>query len=137
MYKTSNHLKHYKKYMFPPLARKNESLYLRPMTCPHHCLLFASKPRSYAQLPIRFSENALLFRQEASGALLGMERVRQMELKDSHIFLPMDEEVIKKELIKCLDLTQTVLKALKIKIREIYLSINDETTTKFVNLPHL
>ncbi len=60
-----------------------------------------------------------------------------MELKDSHLFLPVDDEVIKKELGKCLDLTQTVLKALKIKIREIYLSINDAKPTKFVNLPRL
>ena len=136
MYQTSDHLKHYETYMFPALNHKNEILYLRPMTCPHHCLLFTSEPRSYANLPLRFSENAVLFRQEASGALLGMERVRQMELKDSHIFLPVNEEMIKKELWKCLNLTQQVLAALQIKIHTVYLSVNDHSG-KFINLPQL
>lgn len=138
IYQTSEHLKHYREFMFPVLKRKNEALYLRPMTCPHHCIIFQSEPRSYLDLPLQISEDSLLFRQEASGALIGMERVRQMQLKDTHIFLPLQPKVIKAAIKQCIELTQTALKALQINIKTIYLSVNDEKTTdKFINHPHL
>ena len=76
LYQTSGHLSHYKEYMFPVLSRNNENLRLRPMTCPHHCLIYQKKPRSYRELPFRFCENSLLFRYETSGALKGLERAR-------------------------------------------------------------
>ena len=62
--------------MFPEISRNNETYYLRPMTCPHHCLIYQQKPRSYRELPFRLCENSLLFRYETSGALKGLERVR-------------------------------------------------------------
>ena len=76
LYKTSGHLSHYKNDMFPEISRNNETFYLRPMTCPHHCLIYQQKPRSYRDLPFRLCENSLLFRYESSGALKGLERPR-------------------------------------------------------------
>ena len=76
LYQTSGHLAHYQDYMFPAMSRNNETYYLRPMTCPHHCLIYQQKPRSYRKLPFRLCENSLLFRYEASGAMKGLERVR-------------------------------------------------------------
>ena len=87
LYRTSGHLAHYQDYMFPAMSRNNETYYLRPMTCPHHCLIYQQKPRSYRKLPFRLCENSLLFRYEASGAMKGLERVRWMELVDHHIFV--------------------------------------------------
>jgi threonyl-tRNA synthetase len=86
LYQTSGHLSHYQDYMFPALSRNNETFYLRPMTCPHHCLIYQQKPRSYRELPFRLCENSLLFRYETSGALKGLERTRWFELADHHIF---------------------------------------------------
>ncbi|CAJ0832425.1 9721_t:CDS:10, partial [Entrophospora sp. SA101] len=76
LYQTSGHLDHYQASMFPAISRDNETFYLRPMTCPHHCLIYRQKPRSYRELPFRLCENSLLFRYEASGALKGLERAR-------------------------------------------------------------
>jgi len=87
LYQTSGHLSHYQDYMFPVLKRNNETFYLRPMTCPHHCLIYQQKPRSYRELPFRFCENSLLFRYETSGALKGLERARWFELADHHVFV--------------------------------------------------
>jgi threonyl-tRNA synthetase len=87
LYQTSGHLDHYQDYMFPALNRDNETLYLRPMTCPHHCLIFKRKTRSYRDLPFRLCENSLLFRYEASGGLKGLERPRWFELAEHHVFV--------------------------------------------------
>ncbi|CAG8506961.1 5169_t:CDS:2 [Racocetra fulgida] len=69
LYETSGHLQHYRDYMFPSFGRDNETFRLRPMTCPHHCLIYRQKPRSYRDLPWRLCENSFLYRYEASGAL--------------------------------------------------------------------
>ncbi|CAI2161757.1 1317_t:CDS:2 [Funneliformis geosporum] len=74
LYQTSGHLNHYQGSMFPAVSRNNETLYLRPMTCPHHCLIYQQKPRSYRDLPFRLCENSILHRYEASGGLKGLER---------------------------------------------------------------
>ena len=138
IYQTSEHLKHYREFMFPMLQRQNEKLYLRPMSCPHHCLLYQAVPRSYLDLPLRLSENAYLFRQEASGALIGLERTRQMQLKDSHIFTTNDPKMIEQEITQCFQLTQTALQALGVRIKTIYLSTNDsQAPAKFIDAPQL
>ena len=125
IYETSGHLEHYEEYMFPTMERNQEFFVLRPMTCPHHCLFFASEIRSYSDLPMRVSENSLLYRYETSGSLSGLERVRQMELKDTHIFLQKDSKQIKTEIQKCYRMTQAVLKAMGIQIKRIYLSVHE------------
>ena len=91
LYETSGHLAHYHEYMFPAISRNNETFRLRPMTCPHHCLIYQYKPRSYRDLPLRFCENSILHRYETSGGLKGLERVRWMELADHHIFVALDQ----------------------------------------------
>lgn len=96
LYRTSGHLAHYENYMFPAIIHNNENLRLRPMTCPHHCLIYQQKPRSYRELPFRLCENSLLFRYEASGGLKGLERSRGFEIPDHHIFVSFDQ--LKEEL---------------------------------------
>ena len=81
LYKTSGHYDHYKDGMFPEMKiDDSETFMLRPMACPHHILVYKRKPRSYRELPFRISENVKQYRYESSGSLLGLERVRAMEL---------------------------------------------------------
>ncbi|WP_240463524.1 threonine--tRNA ligase [Mycoplasma procyoni] len=86
LYKISGHLAHYKDDMFKPIEVENERLIARPMTCPHHIILFDKEKRSYKELPLRYSEQSRLYRYEKSGALTGLERVRGMDLTEGHIF---------------------------------------------------
>ncbi len=102
LYKTSGHWDHYKDDMFPVMEMDNESMVLRPMNCPHHMLIFKNKLRSYRDLPIRIAELAHDFRYEASGAVCGLERVREMCQNDSHLFVRPDQ--IKEEVGKVLNL---------------------------------
>ena len=124
LYVKSGHLSHYKKYMFNPIVAGNERLILRPMTCPHHILIYKNKRKSYRELPIRFSESAKLFRYEKSGALTGLERVRSMELTDAHIFARQDQ--IKEEFKNCYEIIKEVLNKFNINIYYISLSLRDK-----------
>jgi len=108
LYQTSGHLVHYQDSMFPAVSRNNEKLYLRPMTCPHHCLIYQQKPRSYRDLPFRLCENSILHRYEASGGLKGIERPRCFELADHHIFTT--PEQLKEEFKKNYRYIDNVLK---------------------------
>lgn len=130
MYKTSGHLEHYQEYMFPAIKVNEQKLMLRPMACPHHCKVFCHQNYSYQDLPVRMSENVLLFRYEKSGAIHGLERVRQMELKDAHIFLPKNKSIIKKEITNCFFMIKTALRKLGLKIDKIYLSLHDSENMK-------
>jgi threonyl-tRNA synthetase len=85
LYKTSGHYPYYKDTMYPVMKAEDEELILRPMTCPHHFQLYASRPRSYKELPFRIAELAKQFRYEKSGELTGLIRVRSFCLADSHI----------------------------------------------------
>ena len=123
LYKKSGHWDHYRENMFTPMKKEEEQLVLRPMTCPHHCMIYKSALRSYKDLPIRLSEHALLYRYETSGALTGLERVRSMELTDSHIFVRFDQ--MKTEFKRCYQLIAEVLKTLNIKIDYLSLSLRD------------
>lgn len=123
LYKKSGHWDHYRENMFSPIEKEGEQLVLRPMTCPHHCMIYRSVTRSYRDLPLRLSEHALLYRYEASGALTGLERVRSMELTDSHIFVRHDQ--MKTEFKRCYQLISEVLKTLNIKIDYLSLSLSD------------
>ncbi|VEU59275.1 threonine--tRNA ligase [Mesomycoplasma neurolyticum] len=87
LYETSGHLEHYKDDMFKPIEVENEELIARPMTCPHHIILFDKTKKSYNELPIRYSEQSRLYRYEKSGALTGLERVRAMDLTEGHVFV--------------------------------------------------
>ncbi|WP_145474878.1 threonine--tRNA ligase [Staphylococcus pettenkoferi] len=92
LYKTSGHWDHYQDDMFPPMKLdENEEMVLRPMNCPHHMMVYANKPHSYRELPIRIAELGLQHRYEASGAVSGLQRVRGMTLNDAHIFVRPDQ----------------------------------------------
>ena len=102
LYKTSGHWDHYKEDMFPIMKLDNEELVLRPMNCPHHMLIYKNTLHSYKELPIKIAELAHDFRYENSGAVCGLERVRQMCQNDSHLFVRPDQ--IKEEVGKVLQL---------------------------------
>ena len=102
LYKISGHWDHYKDDMFPIMKMENEELVLRPMNCPHHMLIYKSEMRSYRDLPIKIGELAHDFRWENSGAVCGLERVRQMCQNDAHLFVRPDQ--IKDEVGKVINL---------------------------------
>ena len=102
LYKTSGHWDHYKDDMFPVMKMDTEEMVLRPMNCPHHMLIYKSELRSYKDLPIKIGELAHDFRYENSGAVCGLERVRQMCQNDAHLFVRPDQ--IKEEVGKVLNL---------------------------------
>ena len=123
LYKTSGHWDHYKENMFPVMKMENEELVLRPMNCPHHMLIYKNKMRSYRDLPIRIGELAADFRYEASGAVCGLERVRQMCQNDAHLFVT--PEQIKSEFKKVVDLILSVYKDFGFKEYKFRLSLRD------------
>jgi threonyl-tRNA synthetase len=96
LYLTSGHLPYYKDTMFPPMKLEGESdYYLKAMNCPHHHLIYASRPRSYRELPLRLAEFGTVYRFEASGTLAGLLRVRSLCQNDAHIYctLPQIKEI--------------------------------------------
>ena len=106
LYKISGHWDHYKDDMFPVMEMENEEMVLRPMNCPHHMLVYKNSLHSYKDLPIKIAELAHDFRWENSGAVCGLERVREMCQNDSHLFVRPDQ--IKDEVGKVLTLIKEV-----------------------------
>jgi threonyl-tRNA synthetase len=106
LYRQSGHFPYYKNTMYPPMQIDEEELILRPMTCPHHFMLYADKKRSYRELPMRIAELARLYRYEKSGELTGMLRVRSFCLADAHIVCA--PEQAKDELKQVIDLVEYV-----------------------------
>ncbi|UUD37239.1 Threonine--tRNA ligase [Mycoplasmopsis californica] len=130
LYKKSGHLSHYKDDMFKPLEVENEKLIPRPMTCPHHILIYQNDLHSYRDLPIRFSEQSRLYRYEKSGALTGLERVRSMDLTEGHLFVT--PEQIEQEVESMYKQINEILSVFKIQIDYISLSLRDkENKEKF------
>ncbi|QBQ07433.1 threonyl-tRNA synthetase [Spiroplasma gladiatoris] len=132
LYKRSGHWDHYREDMFAPMQLPKEEMVLKPMSCPHHISVYNYKQRSYRDLPLRFAEHALQHRYESSGSLTGLERVRAMELTDSHIFARPDQ--VKEEFVRCFNLIQEVLETFDIKIDYLSLSLRDpEDKHKYFN----
>ena len=130
LYEISGHLAHYQDTMFNPIKMENEFLIARPMTCPHHIMLYNSTRHSYRDFPIRYSEQSRLYRYEKSGALSGLERVRSMDLTEGHVFVRPDQ--IKDEFKHLYKMITTALKDFNIEIDHISLSLRDpEDTEKF------
>jgi threonyl-tRNA synthetase len=126
LYKTSGHYPYYKDTMYPVMKIDEEELILRPMTCPHHFQYYASKPRSYRELPFRIAELAKQFRYEKSGELTGLMRVRLFCLADSHIIC--QKEQATGELNAVLDLIEYMASVLGLKVGANYryrLSLGD------------
>ena len=128
LYKVSGHWEHYKDDMFPAMKMDNEELVLRPMNCPHHMLIYKHKLHSYRDLPIRIGELAPDFRYEASGAVCGLERVRQMCQNDAHLFVRPDQ--IKEEVSNVVNLILDVYKDFNITDYAFRLSLRDKNNTE-------
>ena len=108
LYVTSGHYAHYGKDSFQPIhtPEEGEEYMLKPMNCPHHCEVFAWKPRSYKDLPLRIAEFGTVYRYEQSGELHGLTRVRSFTQDDAHIFCRPDQ--VKDEFLRVIDIIQTV-----------------------------
>ncbi len=124
LYKTSGHWDHYKDDMFPVMEIGSEKLVLRPMNCPHHMLVYKNKLHSYRDLPIRIGELAHDFRYEDSGAVCGLERVREMCQNDAHLFVRPDQ--IKEEFKKVVELILSVYKDFGFTDYKFRLSLRDK-----------
>ncbi|MHB2047302.1 threonine--tRNA ligase [Aerococcus urinae] len=129
LYKTSGHWDHYSDDMFPTMDFEDgESFVLRPMNCPHHIRVYQNKVHSYRELPIRIAELGMMHRYEKSGALSGLQRVREMTLNDSHIFVRLDQ--IKDEFKSILRFMQDAYHDFNITDYRYRLSYRDPKDTK-------
>ena len=125
LYVTSGHYAHYSKDAFRSITtpEEGEEYMLKPMNCPHHCEVFAWKPRSYKDLPLRISEFGNVYRYEKSGELHGLTRVRAFTQDDAHIFCRPDQ--VKNEFLRVMDIIQAVLKIFDFKNFEAQISLRD------------
>ena len=127
LYQTSGHWDHYGKDSFQPIQtpEEGEEYLLKPMNCPHHCEIFANRPRSYKELPFRCAEFGTVYRYEQSGELHGLTRVRCFTQDDAHIFCRPDQ--VKKEFINVMDIIQRVFKTFNFKEEnvEVQISLRD------------
>lgn len=131
LYRTSGHYPYYKDTMYPPMVVDEEELILRPMTCPHHFMMYKAEPRSYRELPYRLAEISPQFRYEKSGELTGLMRVRMFCLADAHIMTQVEKA--KDEIKSVLDLIDYVNQILGMKKGSDYryrLSLGDRHDSK-------
>ncbi len=129
LYEISGHWANYRDNMFPVMERDGETFILRPMSCPHHMLVYKSDLRSYRDLPIRYAEIVTQHRYEASGALSGLERVRAMTLTDAHLFVRKDQ--IKQEVKDAYYLILEAINDLGLEIDYVELALRDDKKGKF------
>ena len=129
LYEISGHWANYRDNMFPLMERDGEEFVLRPMSCPHHMLVYKSDLRSYRDLPIRYAEIVTQHRYEASGSLSGLERVRAMTLTDAHLFVRHDQ--IKQEVKDAYYLILDAISTLGLEIDYIELALRDDKKGKF------
>ena len=129
LYVTSGHYAHYGKDSFQPIhtPEEDEEYMLKPMNCPHHCEIFAWKPRSYKDLPLRIAEFGTVYRYEQSGELHGLTRVRSFTQDDAHLFCRPDQ--VKQEFLNVMDIINIVLKAFGFNF-EAQISLRDPNDTE-------
>ena len=125
LYVTSGHWDHYGKDSFRPITtpEEGEEYLLKPMNCPHHCEIFASKPRSYKDLPLRLAEFGTVYRYEQSGELHGLTRVRSFTQDDAHLYCRPDQ--VKQEFIRVMEIIQIIFGALNFDNFEAQISLRD------------
>lgn len=133
MYKTSGHYPYYADSQFPPIkftdeTGREEEYLLKPMNCPHHHQVYASKPRSYRDLPVRLAEFGTVYRYEQSGELNGLSRVRGFTQDDAHIYCTQDQ--LKDEIKSTIELTQFVFKTFGMDVTT-RLSFRDDNADKY------
>jgi threonyl-tRNA synthetase len=133
LYQTSGHWEKYGEDSFRPIntPKEGEEFLLKPMNCPHHCEIFAHRPHSYRELPLRIAEFGTVYRYEQSGELHGLSRVRGFTQDDAHIFCTPDQ--LKEEFLNVLDLTKTVLGKMGFKEFTAQISLRDpEKPEKYI-----
>ena len=125
LYVTSGHYAHYGKDSFQPIhtPEEGEEYMLKPMNCPHHCEIYAWRPRSYKDLPLRIAEFGTVYRYEQSGELHGLTRVRSFTQDDAHIFCRPDQ--VKDEFIRVMEIIQIIFGALDFQNFEAQISLRD------------
>ncbi|GHG07095.1 threonine--tRNA ligase [Deinococcus piscis] len=128
LYKISGHWDHYQEDMFPIMYLDQEELVLRPMNCPHHIQIYAHKPHSYRELPLKIAELGTMYRYEQSGQLTGLSRVRSMTLNDAHIFCRPDQ--IQEEFKAVVRMIQEVYEVLGFEHYSYRLSLRDPGDTE-------
>lgn len=129
----SNHLVTYREGMFPPIHMDEgpgSDYYLKPMNCPMHILIFKERARSYRDLPLRFAENGTVYRNELSGALHGLTRVRGFTQDDSHIFVRPDQ--LEEEVTKVIEFIISMLRDFGLSDFELELSMRDDEKSKWI-----
>lgn len=133
LYVTSGHYAHYGKDAFQPIRtpEEDEEYMLKPMNCPHHCEIYARKPRSYKDLPLRIAEFGTVMRYEKSGELHGLTRVRSFTQDDAHIFVRPDQ--VKAEFENVIDIIQKVFTIFGFENYEAQISLRDpKDTDKYI-----
>ncbi|MEN9281615.1 MAG: Threonyl-tRNA synthetase [Bacteroidota bacterium] len=128
LYKTSGHYPYYADSQYDPITVEDEQYLLKPMNCPHHHQIFANKPRSYRDLPLRFSEFGTVYRYEQSGELNGLSRVRGFTQDDAHIYCTHDQ--LKDEIKNVVELTQHVFRTFDMDVST-RLSFRDDNAAKY------
>ena len=130
LYVTSGHYAHYGKDAFQPIhtPEEDEEYMLKPMNCPHHCEVFARKPRSYKDLPLRIAEFGTVFRYEKSGELHGLTRVRTFTQDDAHLFVRPDQ--VKQEFENIIDIILKVFSIFGFNNYEAQISLHDPKDTE-------
>jgi threonyl-tRNA synthetase len=133
LYVTSGHYEKYGEDSFQPIntPKEGEEFLLKPMNCPHHCEIFAHRPHSYKELPIRYAEFGTVYRYEQSGELHGLSRVRGFTQDDAHIFCT--QEQLKDEFLNVLDLTTVILNKMGFKNFTAQISLRDpDNPSKYI-----
>ncbi|WP_288783955.1 threonine--tRNA ligase [uncultured Microbacterium sp.] len=142
LFVTSNHLVTYKEGMFPPIVmdeerdaegnitKQGQDYYLKPMNCPMHILIYKERARSYRDLPMRLAENGTVYRNELSGALHGLTRVRGFTQDDSHLFVTEDQ--LETEATRVLEFVISMLRDFGLDDFELELSMRDDEKSKWI-----
>jgi threonyl-tRNA synthetase len=123
LFYTSGHLPLYKDSMYAPIQIEDENYYIKPMNCPFHHRVFAARPKSYRELPVRYAEYGWCHRYEDSGSLFGLMRVRGMQMNDAHIYIQKEKAV--EEFVNVIKLHEYYYKTLGIQNYEMELALRD------------
>jgi len=133
LYKMSGHWERYRESMYAPSRMEDEEWQLRPMNCPHHIRIYAHKPRSFRDLPVRLAELGTVYRYEKSGEVSGLIRVRAFTINDAHIFCRPDQ--LSEEFERVVQLILRVYQALGVKDFWFRLSLRDDVSSKWMGDP--
>ncbi len=135
LYKTSGHYPYYKDSQYTPIEVDDDAFLLKPMNCPHHCMIFKSELHSYRDLPIRYAEFGTVYRYEQSGELHGLTRVRGFTVDDAHLFVT--PEQLMDEFIAVVRLIQYVFSSLGLSDFRARVGVRDPQSDKYVGDDHL